>query len=261
MELKYKAFSKDLKKSLGGYLESAIEDTKGSQKLVAAFDADGTLWDCDLGENFFRYEIEKNLVPLPPHPWKHYLELKSSPHGPQKAYSWLAEIHKGIELSQVRRWALEALEYFGPIPYFEDQKKWIEALHLSGVEVYVVTASVKWAVEPGASFFGISQDHVLGVVSEVYQGKITGEPKLPITYREGKVEALLQSTGGRRPFFCCGNSEGDTELLLAATHGALAVSAASLDDKLYRSEIALQRLAEKQTWLRHRFVLTHQDYG
>ena len=48
-------------------IEKNIAELKNSQKkLVAAFDADGTLWDADLGENFFQYQIDHKLVELPP---------------------------------------------------------------------------------------------------------------------------------------------------------------------------------------------------
>lgn len=46
------------------------------QKLLAVFDADGTLWDCDLGENFFQYQIDHKQVPLPENPFQHYLDMK-----------------------------------------------------------------------------------------------------------------------------------------------------------------------------------------
>ena len=47
-----------------------------NQKLIAAFDADGTLWDTDLGENFFQYQIEYKQIPLPPEPYEYYLNKK-----------------------------------------------------------------------------------------------------------------------------------------------------------------------------------------
>ena len=37
---------------------------------IAAFDADGTLWDMDMGEHFFQHQISKKLLPdLPADPW------------------------------------------------------------------------------------------------------------------------------------------------------------------------------------------------
>jgi len=122
------------------------------------------------------------------------------------------------------------------------------------VQVFIVTASIKWAVEPGARALGLKDENVIGVETALKNGLITTEKVLPITYRQGKVEALLQKTGGIRPFLASGNSTGDIELLQSASHIRLAVSAASRDDKLFKTENELQQIAEKNSWWRHRFI-------
>ena len=236
-------------------VRKAISNHKTSGlKAVAAFDADGTLWDTDLGENFFQFQIENKFVPLPENPWNHYLEMKKINGDPRDAYIWLAQINKGIALEQVRKWAQSAFEAIKPKPVFSDQKKLIELLLENGVEVYIVTASIKWAVEPGALAIGIKPENVIGVETVVKDGIVTDEKVLPITYRSGKVEGLLNKTGGVAPFFSAGNTIGDYELLNAATELRLAVSAASRDDKLFKSENELQNLAETHGWWRHRFI-------
>ena len=59
-------------------IEAGIKELKSkNQALYAAFDADGTLWDTDLGENFFNYQIDQKQVPLPANPFQHYLEMKN----------------------------------------------------------------------------------------------------------------------------------------------------------------------------------------
>ena len=47
---------------------------------------------------------------------------------------------------------------------------------------------------------------------------------------------------------------GDFELLSSATHIQLAVSAASRDDKLFKTEHELQEKAKSLGWLSHRFI-------
>ena len=60
-------------------IESAIVELKSKNlKLIAAFDADGTLWDVDLGENFFQYQIDNKQVPLPSIESKRRTQLPSS---------------------------------------------------------------------------------------------------------------------------------------------------------------------------------------
>ena len=222
--------------------------------IYAAFDADGTLWDTDLGENFFNYQIDHKLVDLPPDPFNYYLELKKVNDDPRSAYMWLAQINKSKNLDQVKKWAQLAFEDIKPNPIFSEQQKLVQMLKSHGVKVFVVTASVKWAVEPGARALGLSDDDVIGVETKVADGVVTDIPVLPITYRIGKTEALFKKTNGQRPFFCSGNTVGDLELLLSATHLRLAVSAASRDDRLFKIEVELMQKATEFGWLSHRFI-------
>jgi len=236
-----------------------IKDTVAQLKssgapLVAAFDADGTLWDTDLGENFFQYQIDERSVPLPEDPWKHYLDLKKINNDPRDAYVWLAQINAGRSLAELRGWAQQAFDRIQPKPIFSEQKKLVEYLLSQGVQVYIVTASIKWAVEPGARAIGLTDDNVIGVETVVTNNIITAEKVLPITYRAGKVEALLKKTGGVKPFISAGNTIGDYELLEVSTHLKLAVSAASRDDRLFKNENDLQTMAIEKNWWRHRFI-------
>lgn len=123
-----------------------------------------------------------------------------------------------------------------------------------GVKVYVVTASIQWAVEPGAALLGIPENQVIGVQTQIVDGNVTSLQQGVVTYREGKVQGLLEKTQGRFPFFASGNTEGDTELLECAQDVHIAVSAASRDDKLFKTENRLQALAQERCWLHHRFI-------
>lgn len=239
-------------------LKSALKEEKASVSggpPIAAFDADGTLWHTDLGENFFRYQIaHSGLKDLPPDPWEHYSKWKSS-GDPRPAYLWLAQINKGRKFSEVQAWAKQAVETLTPLPVFEEQRKWIEILLNEGVEVFVVTASVKWAVEPAAKRLGIDEKHVLGVETAVDNGVVTDRAHGFMTYREGKPSALLKVTGGRRPFFASGNTGGDTALLESATRVRLAVrtNPSIQSDELIASEGSLFKEATQKGWLTHEF--------
>lgn len=234
-------------------VQENINTLKASnQKLVAAFDADGTLWDADLGENFFQYQIDHKLVELPQNAFDFYLSMKEK--DPREAFLWLAQINKNQKIEKVREWAKLAFQSIQPNPIFTEQQKLVQLLMNNGVDVYIVTASIKWAVEPGAQALGVSASHVIGVQTEIQDGVVTDKGIFPITYREGKVEALLQRSGGISPFLSSGNSMGDFELLKAATHTRLAVSAASRDDHMYKTESELLTHAQTQKWLGHRFI-------
>jgi HAD superfamily phosphoserine phosphatase-like hydrolase len=237
-------------------IEAALTEVKKSsdRDLIAAFDADGTLWDTDLGENFFNYQIDSKNLNLPKDPWTHYIDMKKVNNDPRSAYLWLAQINQQQPLSDVKKWADKAYAEIQPSPIFSEQKKLIDFLKSENVKIYIVTASIKWAVEPGARALGLTDEDVIGVETVVRDGLITNEPIFPVTYRNGKSEALLAKTQNKRPFLCSGNTIGDFELLECATHIRLAVSAASRDDRLFKAEAELLQRANELNWLNHRFV-------
>ena len=68
---------------------------------IAAFDADGTLWSGDAGLDFYKYQIENNLLEgLPENPWESYLEYVEKKE--TEALFWLAQINKGHPITTVR---------------------------------------------------------------------------------------------------------------------------------------------------------------
>lgn len=226
---------------------------KNKTPLVALFDADGTLWDTDLGENLFQYTIDNRLVKLPSDPWNYYQALKKNNSDPRSAYLWLAQIYEGQTLEQVRTWAAEAFNSLKPFPIFNEQKKVIATLLKNNVRINIVTASIAWAVQPGAALFDLDDSAVIGVETLVENGIITDKQNGVITYKEGKVEAY-KIRDKTIPFFASGNSEGDIALLEYSSHIRLAVSAANREDRLYKSEYQLQQIAKDKNWFFHRFI-------
>ena len=250
--MNYKPFPESFWKQIKQAVAAARSITKSS--LYAAFDADGTLWDTDLGENFFQYQIDHNCVDLPKDPWAFYQELKKKNGDPREAYLWLAQINKKQPLAQVRLWSQAAFDDIRPSPLFADQKKLVEFLLSENVHIFIVTASVAWAVEPGARAMGLSEKNVIGIETEIKDLTVSEIPIYPVTYKQGKVDAFLKRSGGVLPFLACGNTTGDTELLKSSTEIKLAVSAASRDDRLFHSESELQKIAVENNWLTHRFI-------
>ncbi len=220
-----------------------------NQRPIAAFDADGTLWKTDLGESFFKYQIEQKLLSnLPDRPWEHYRQMKSS-GDPRPAYLWLAQINRGVSLKTVQAWSQDCLDQMKPLPIFPEQAHLIDFLQKQNVEIYIVTASVKWAVEPGALELGIPRENVIGVSTKVLNGLISEEAHGAITYREGKSAAFLQATHNQVPFLSCGNSIGDEHLLKIASDIKLAVRSEDPESELFSSEELLEQKAVEQKWL------------
>lgn len=219
---------------------------------IAAFDADGTLWDTDIGELYFQYIIDNKFVKLPEDPWGYYLGLRNGSNPPD-GYLWLAQILKDVPLAEAQKWSDALIEVHRPLPVFEQQQTLVKQLKDWGVEVYVVTASVKWAVEGPAKLYDIPNSHVIGVTTRISEGLITDAQDGPITWKPGKVEGLLKATDGKHPFFCAGNSSGDSYLLKCATHHALALQTVPEDHMIFDSEAELAKMAEENGWWMHDF--------
>lgn len=242
-------FSAQLDEKIHQSIESALLSSPGPH--YAAFDADGTLWDTDVGERFFRHQIQHSDLPnLPPDPWQHYYDLKEVDY--KAACLWLAQINAGQSEDQVRRWAHAAAS--DPLPVFPPVQRLIAFLLERNVQVKIVTASVQWAVEPAVHHVGVHPQHVIGIRTKISDGIITAEPEHPVTWREGKREALLHSTAGIPPLLCAGNSTGDLHLLETATHVALAIrSENNQHGELCATELRLQEEAQRRGWFRHTF--------
>jgi len=247
-------FDKTLLNKLQSHTEEITKKTPGPH--YAAFDADGTLWNEDLGEQFFQYQIDHCQLPTLENkdPWDYYLTTKKK--NPIKAHLWLARINTGQPLLKVRAWARKACEK-KEIQVFESQKKWITWLKEKNIEVFIVTASVQWAVEPMAHKVGINPHHVLGIKTRVNnKGLVTDKQEGPITWRKGKAKALLNHTQGIPPVFCCGNTHGDIALLEISTGNKLCIQTQTGRNSLYEEEEKLRLYVEKKDWDIYHFFKT-----
>lgn len=228
----------------------------GAENICAAFDADGTLWDIDVGEIVFDHQINNWDLELPKDPWSHYKNLKKE--NPQSAYLWLAQILKGKNISEVleknKESYIEWEKTNGKLPIYVAQRELIQFLQSLKIEVFVVTASVRWSVFYGASLLNIPSKNVVGVQTHIDEdGIVTTEQKGFITYREGKAKAIEAVKTGKKLILSSGNTMGDFELLSASKNLSIAVSSANQDESLFQTEQELKTEAKNREWLHHSF--------
>jgi phosphoserine phosphatase len=248
-----KPFSKQLMGELLKKVDTLQSSIAGPH--YAAFDADGTLWDTDVGENFFQYLIDHcNLLELKNiDPWEHYEKLKQQ--NPPVAYLWLAQLCANTPVDVVRDWAekaaLPAADHV-----FVSQKELIQELLNRDIHIFIVSASVHWAVEGAAPAIGLKRENALGVKTKVINNLVTREGDGPVTWREGKRLALLEQTKGVRPLLCSGNTSGDVQLLECSQGIALAIQSQLPDSfhaTLFNDEQVLYKAAQKNNWYTHSF--------
>lgn len=241
--------------SLWDLIRSGLDHAQKSipEPWMAAFDADGTLWDCDVGENFFHYQIgNSNLPNLPADPWQHYLDWKMRDR--LAAYLWLAQINKGQNINTVLNWAKQAVGQSSDFQVFDSQAQLIKELQDRGVDVYIVSASVEWAVVPPAALLGVARENVIGVRTKVENNVVTDRGEFPVSWGPGKPVALAQAAPGKNLILASGNTNGDAPLISAASHVHLAVrSKTNMEGPLWQSEIDLFKIAQEKSWLMHVF--------
>ncbi|MCB0393318.1 MAG: haloacid dehalogenase-like hydrolase [Bdellovibrionales bacterium] len=232
-------------------LNKKIESIKHREKppYVAAFDADGTLWDIDVGELFFEYQIGHSNLILPDEPYETYIKMREEK--PFEALVWLAQINSGHSLKKVRSWAHDCFRKLGhTIPVLPPMTELIEHLYANDFEVYIVTASVKWSIEPFGQLFSVPPEKVIGTTTHVIDGIITDKEDL-ITYQEKKVDGVMKYIG-RRPHLAAGNAFSDRFLIESATDINIAIQSSPVGH-LHQSELKTRDLALEKGWLSHCF--------
>ena len=190
----------------------------GPRQGAVAFDADGTLWRGDVGEDLLRYLLAQKLLPAVAGRQRVYEEYERRvAKDPADAYGWAVEIMAGVNETQLaqhcetfftQRYAGRVFNYVRPL---------LKTLESLGLHTYVVSASPVWAVIPGAQALGIPPERVIAVTSEVEQGVLTDRLLKPIPCGEGKVHAL--KARALEPLLAVGNGELDLPMLQYAKAG------------------------------------------
>jgi len=183
-------------------LDALVADLQAGERVV--FDADGTLWRGDVGEDFLRWALHRKLFAAR---YATYEAIHSE--DPVRAYAWAVEVMAGARedelLSHSR--AFFAERFAGRI--FPWVRPFLAKLHAQ--EVWICSASPRWVVLPGAEALGIDAEHVIGVSCEVSAGRLSGKVELPVPAGSGKVAWLKKR--GVKPALAAGNGDLDRDML------------------------------------------------
>ncbi len=212
-------------------LLETVTSQHAGQSVV--FDADGTLWRGDVGEDFLRFGIHTGLFAAS---YERYRQLLS--RSPAAAYAYCVEVMAGLSEVALNECCTTffAERYQGRI--FSFVRPMLARLSAAGCPLWVCSASPRWTVAPGALALGIPLEHVIGVHCPVIEGKLTGVVELPVPVAEGKVAWLTRS--GLKPALAVGNGEFDLDMLAFAQH-ALVISPPDSQNQLVSQ-------AQKRGW-------------
>ena len=180
------------------------------------FDADGTLWRGDVGEDFLRFAIHHQLFDAS---YERYEALLAE--APVRAYAYCVEVMRDQPEAAIEQAcaAFFSERFSGRI--FSFVRPLLARLNEAGCPVWICSASPRWIVVPGAIALGIPAARVIGVTCEVKDGKLTGEVEQPVPVGPGKVAWLKRFE--LAPALGVGNGDFDVDMLEFAKH-ALVIS-------------------------------------
>ncbi len=205
-------FLKDFSPAFAETIRRGLEESKGEPRRVAAFDADGTLWDRDL-----RWLIAMRKLKNVDYYTDIYGDYEARVEVDRvAAYGYAVQLMAGLDLADIKRWSA-ALAWAWP-NYRPRMRTLVEGLRKEGVETWIISASNHWTIGEAARYAGIPRDRCHGIRTETDREIITDRLVEPVTCNQGKVDAIEEYIGVR-PLFAFGDSLGDYEMLCQARYG------------------------------------------
>lgn len=226
--------------AVGAAIEAA-----GADALVV-FDADGTLWDRDLGEVHLDLLGREGLISAPAgfaSPFDAYIARCRVDAG--EGYAYAAALMAGltestVEASAARAWAAHR-------PYLLPGVRALFDAARAQAEVWIVSASNRYAVGAAAADLGLAPERIIAMTNRLDGDVLSAEILTPRPNGAGKVDCI-EATIGRRPTVAVGNSLHDGEMLDSAELGLL-VRAVDADEAPPEWSDALRLRAERGGWL------------
>lgn len=255
------SFNPDTEKKLQKFVQEkramkkAVRGT-GALRLVAVFDADGTLWRGDAGESFFKFQLANQML-TPEYTWQKYIDEVTS-GDKVKAYTSLATANAGKSEKDLLQVCRLFFRTNMKASIFSAMKALVNELKFAGFEVWVVSASPSFIVEAGALEMGIEPSRVIAVRPQVENGIIQDKLAYPAPYREKKVDAI-ENLIKTKPIFAAGNTAWDQYMMKEALEMALAIRSEKEGEPNFESEQELYQTAlslngkNSVTWLTQEF--------
>jgi HAD superfamily phosphoserine phosphatase-like hydrolase len=203
--------------------QDLIQHVLALSPQTVAFDCDGTLWAGDSGEDFLKWELARGDFPPEESArlLQDYAAYQSGAISEVDFWGSMVTIHAGMRDASVHQMAQTFFPLGVQPRIFESMRELVTALRMSGVEIWLVSASNQWLIEAGANHLSIPRDHVLAAAAELRDGIVTTKLSR-VPSGAGKPKAL-QAAGVDQVDIAFGNSIFDKELLSYADH-AIAIN-------------------------------------
>jgi phosphatidylglycerophosphatase C len=203
-----------------------------------AFDADGTLWSGDVGDDFFHGVVAKGRVEPDAIVAMRALAAAHDVHAPDGGAKLAAALYDAYRAGRVPEESLcEMVAYLcagwtpGEVEALAaevvDRSGLSERMHAETVrvvewarrerlEAFVVSASPVAVVVEAVRSLGFGAEYVVAVTPVETDGRLSARVQRPIPYGQGKVTRLAQRIGSRPLYASFGDNIFDIPLLLSA---------------------------------------------
>ena len=206
---------------------------------VVAFDADGTLWSGDVGDDFFHGVLRTGRIEPEAIARMRALAAAERVDAPDGGPPLAAALYNAYREGRVPEeslcemvayvcagWTQAEVEALAAEVVVRDrlsERMQVETVQVlewtrrEQIEAFVVSASPFAPVLAGARALGFDADHVLGATTIASGGRLSAEIERPVPYGPGKVLRLLQRIGSRPLYAAFGDNVFDIPLLRSAT--------------------------------------------
>lgn len=223
-------------------LVARLEDerARAEARTALAFDADGTLWSGDVGFDLFKAALghrafraaardalaveahgaglsvgeadDANAIAL-----RLFAAWAAGDYDDGRAFRMMAWAFAGWTTSELLVLADEALRAADVASRIHAPVREVVAwAHDAGVEVWIVSASPRAAVEVGGRLLGVSPDRVIAVTPRRAGDELLPELEEPVPYDEGKAHAIRAAAPDATVLGAFGDSASDAPLMRAA---------------------------------------------
>lgn len=222
--------------------------------VLAIFDLDETLVDCDSSSLWLRYLVQRGVAAA---------DMLVTEQAMMQAYH-LGELSmaqymdftlkplSGVAVSEVERWADDFVSSIIAPRIYPAGRRQIEWHRQQGNQLLIISATADFIVRRVAAMLGV--DEVIAIELEQEGGSFTGATKGILSFREGKVERLqawLKHHGSNlQGSYGYSDSVNDLPLLHVVQHACVVNPAP-----------ALKQVSDQHQWRQYDWQLAQDEHG